>query len=176
MARILRFITTVFAVGGLAAIDGSVLAQPKDKDRMEQSDTKGKKVGKEQKAKEHKHHNGKDLVGDKIKKNGKHEVQKNGKHTAFVDVKGGKIVGVTVMHTEKGNVPVKKYKSTKKMAEESAGGIQTVSFVLAQAQLLGTTWIGFSYFDDWGYEVIYWFPYDIIYDGDTGAVEYIPVY
>ena len=62
------------------------------------------------------------------------------------------------------------------MAEESAGGIQTVSFVLAQAQLLGTTWIGFSYFDDWGYEVIYWFPYDIIYDGDTGAVEYIPVY
>ena len=176
MARILRFLTTVFAVGGLAAIDGSVLAQPKDKDRMEQSDTKGKKVGKEQKAKEHKHHNGKDLVGDKIKKNGKHEIQKNGKHTAFVDVKGGKIAGVTVTHSEKGNVPVKKYKSTKKMAEWSTGGMQKVSFVLTQAQDLGTTWIGYSYLDDYGYETIYWFPYEMIYDGYTGAVDYVPLY
>ena len=26
----------------------------------------------------------------------------------------------------------------------------------------------------YGDEVIYWFPYDMIYDGDTGAIEYIP--
>jgi len=28
--------------------------------------------------------------------------------------------------------------------------------------------------DDFGNEEIYWFPYDMILDGDTGAVEYIP--
>jgi hypothetical protein len=37
----------------------------------------------------------------------------------------------------------------------------------------GTTWIGYSYIDDWGDEVIYWFEYEMIYDGDTGAVEYV---
>ncbi len=176
MSRIPHFLVTLVVAISLAAIGGSALAQSKDKDRKEQSDTKGNKDGKEQKVKAHKQHNGKDLVGDKIKKNGKHQLHQNGKHTAFVDVKGGKIAGVTVTHAEKGNVPVKKYKTAKKMAEESAGGIQRVSFVLAQAQYLGMTWIGYSYFDDWGYETIYWFPYDMIYDGDTGAIEYIPVY
>ena len=165
MARTLHFLITLFVVAGLAAIGGSALAQPKDK-----------KDGKEQKVKEHKHFNAKDLVGDNIKKDGKHQFHKNGKHTAFVNVKGGKITGVTVTHSEKGNVPVKKYKSTKKMAEESAGGMQKVSLVLAQAQDLGMTWIGYSYFDDYGYETIYWFPYEMIYDGYTGAIEYIPLY
>lgn len=75
MARIPHFLFTVFALVSLAAIDGAALAQPKDNDRMERNDTKGKKDGKEQKTKEHKHHNGKDLVGDKSKKNGKHEIQ-----------------------------------------------------------------------------------------------------
>lgn len=176
MARILYFLVTLFAIVGLAAIGGSALAQPKNKDRMEQSDTKGNKDGKGQKVKGHKHHDGKTLVGDKIKKDGKHQFHQNGKHTAFVNVKGGKITGVTVTHSEKGNVPVKKYKSTKKMAEESAGSMQRVSFVLAQAQDLGTMWIGYSYFDDYGYETIYWFPYEMIYDGYTGAIDYVPLY
>jgi hypothetical protein len=174
MARIPYFLVTLFAVVGLVAIDGAALAQPKDKGQMEQSDGKGKKEGKEQKVKEHKHHNGKDLVGDKIKKDGKHEFHKNGKNTAFVDVKGGKVAGVSVTNADKGEVPVKKYKTTKKMAEAPASGIQPVSLLLAQAQYLGTTWIGYAYIDDFGYEVIYWFPYDMIYDGDTGAIEYIP--
>jgi len=165
MARIVHFLVTLLAVVSLAAIDGSALAQPKNK-----------KDGQEQKVKEQKHFNGKDLVGENIKKEGKHQLHQNGKHTAFVHVKGGKITGVTVTHSEKGNVPVTKYKSTKKMAEDSAGGIQKVSLVLAQAQDLGTTWIGYSYVDDYGNETIYWFPYDMIYDGDTGAIDYIPLY
>jgi hypothetical protein len=176
MARLLYFLVTLFAVVGLVAIDGAALAQPKDKDQKEQGDTKGKKDGKEQKAKAPKHHNGKDLVGDKIKTDGKHQLHQNGKNTAFVDVKGGKIAGVTVKHADKGDVPVKKYKTTKKMADAPASGIQPVSLVLAQAQSLGTTWIGYSYIDDFGYEVIYWFPYEMILDGDTGAVDYVPIY
>ena len=175
MARILYVFVSLFALGGLGAVDGSAFAQ-KDKDRMEQSNTKGNKDGKQKKVKEHKQHNGKDLVGEKIKKDGKHKFHQNGKHTAFVNVKGGKITGVTVTHADKGNVKVKKYKTTKKMAEETGSGMQRVSLVLAQAQDLGTIWIGYSYFDEWDYETIYWFPYEMIYDGDTGAVEYVALY
>src|SRR6266496_1902511 len=152
MARILYVLVTLFAVAGLDAFDGSALAQPKDKGQMEQGDGKGKKEGKEQKVKAQKHHNGKDLVGDKIKTDGKHEFHKNGKNTAFVDVKGGKVAGVSVKNADKGDVPVKKYKTTKKMAEAPASGIQPVSLMLAQAQYLGTIYIGYAYIDEFGDE------------------------
>jgi hypothetical protein len=71
-------------------------------------------------------------------------------------------------------LPVKKYKTGKKMAR--AEGTQYVSYQLAQAQSLGTVYIGYAYVDDYGYEEIYWFPYEMIYDGDTGAIEYVQVY
>ncbi|SRR5258708_3667221 len=177
MIRIVSYLAALFAVLGLVAVDGSALAQGKSKDRQEQGDTKGKKGEKPQKAK-HVHHNGKDLLGDKIKVNGKHKLHENGKHTAYVTVANGKITGVSVVHADKGAVPVTKYKTNKKMAEAPASGFQAVAFNLAQSQgtqYLGQTWIGYSYYDDYGNEVIYWFPYDMIYDGDTGAIEYIPV-
>jgi Ni/Co efflux regulator RcnB len=176
MARILRCLVAFFAIVSLAAID-SPLAQTKDhkeKDRKEQSVAKGKKDAKDQKVKQHKHQNGKDLVGDKIKVDGKHKFHENGKNTAYVDVSKGKIAGVTVKHAEKGDVPVTKYKTTKKMARGPTSGIQLASLVLAQDQYIGTLWIGYGYIDDYGDEVIYWFPYDMILDGDTGAIEYYP--
>ncbi len=182
MISVARLLLASIAVLALAATDGSALAQPKDKkdkDRAEQGGpqgTKGDKGDKEKKVKKVKHVKAKDLVGDKIKKNGKHKFHENGKHSAFVNVKDGKVTGVNVSHAEKGNVPVKKYKTKKDMSQAQAGGIQRVSFTLAQSgtQYLGTTWIGYAYYDDWGDEVIYWFPYDMIYDHDTGAVEYVP--
>lgn len=182
MNSVLRHFTVLVASLALAAIGGHALAQPKDKDKQpkqqkEQKEQRaGAKEGKEKKPKKAKHQNGKNLIGEKVKKNGKHKFHENGKHSAFVNVADGKIRGINVTHAEKGEVPVKKYKTNKKMAEASTGGMQPVSMVLAQAQYLGTTWIGYAYIDDWGYEVIYWFPYDMIYDGDTGAVEYVPVY
>jgi hypothetical protein len=42
-------------------------------------------------------------------------------------------------------------------------------------QDLGEEYIGYSYVDDYGNEEIYWFPVEVIYDGDTGAVEYVPL-
>lgn len=171
MTSILRILTASFAALALIAIDAPAQAQPKGKDQTEQ-----KGGQKEKKAKQHKHHNGKNLVGDKIKQNGKHKFHEHGKHSAFVEVKNGKIAGVTVTHADKGAVPVKKYKTSKKMADASSGGMQRVSLVLAQARSLGSTWIGYAYIDDWGDEIIYWFEYEMILDGDTGAVEYIPVY
>ncbi len=171
MISMLRILTASFAALALIAASPAVQAQGKGKDAQKEHQKGGG-----QKAKKAKHHNGKNLVGDKIKQNGKHKFHDHGKHTAFVNVKNGKIAGVEVTHSEKGQVPVKKYKTNKKMADASTGGLQRASFVLAQAQSLGNTWIGYAYIDDYGEEVIYWFEYEMILDGDTGAVEYVPVY
>ena len=173
MISILRILTASFAALTLVAVDAPAQAQGKGKDGKEQTEQKGGGKGK---SKEHKHHNGKSLLGDKIKQNGKHKFHEHGKHSAFAEVKNGKIAGVTVTHSEKGAVPVKKYKTNKKMADASAGGMLRASLVLAQAQSLGNTWIGYAYIDDYGDEIIYWFEYEMILDGDTGAVEYVPVY
>ena len=171
MIPILRILTASFAALTLIAIDAPARAQGKGKDEQKEHQKGGQKE-----KKQHKHHNGKNLVGHKIKQNGKHKFHEHGKHSAFVNVKDGKIAGVEVTHAEKGKVPVKKYKTNKKMADAPAGGLQRASFVLAQAQSLGTTWIGYAYLDDYGDEIIYWFEYEMILDGDTGAVEYVPVY
>ena len=40
--------------------------------------------------------------------------------------------------------------------------------------LFRSVYIGYSYVDEYGEAETYWFPYDMIVDGDTGAVEYVP--
>jgi len=151
MIRIRQILAAFVAVTALAFVADSVVA-------------KGK----------HHHQDGKKLLGEKIKKNGKHTLDKKGNFETNVEGANGKITGVKVKHAKKGDVPVKKYKTSKKMVD--AGTFQTVALTLAQAQYIGTTWIGYAYIDDYGDEVIYWFPYDMIYDGDTGAIEYVAAY
>lgn len=155
MNRMQRFLTAfVVTLGAFALVNGAVAAPPAKH--------------------QHKHENGKQLLGDKIKTNGKHVLHKKGDHTVSVDVKDGKIAALHVKHAKKGDLPVKKYKTSKKMA--AADGFQYASLMLVQAQSLGTVYIGYAYYDDYGNEEIYWFPYEMIYDGDTGAVDYIPIY
>ena len=158
-----RFFTTSVAVLGISAMAGIASASDKDP---------GKGKGKGKRKANHK--DGKQLLGEKLKKNGKHVLDKKGANTASVDVKDGKITGVKVKHDKKGDVAVTKYKTKTKMAR--VGGYQFASMRLAQLEYLGTVYIGYAYIDDDGYEEIYWFPYDMIYDGDTGATEYIPAY
>jgi len=124
-------------------------------------------------AKAHEHKNGEELLGSQIKVNGPHVIDKHGKYTATAQVSNGKITGVAVKHADKGDVAVKKVKTNKKMAQ--ADVIHPVAYTLAQAQDLGTTYIGYSYIDDYGNEVVYWFPYEMILDGATGAIDYVPV-
>jgi hypothetical protein len=124
----------------------------------------------------HQHKNGKTLLGDKIKTDGNHVIEKNGPHTVSVDVRGGKIAGMHVKHDKKGELQVKKYKTSKKLAAaEPAGGFVKVGLIRVQTTDLGTTYIGYSYIDDYGDEVVYWYPYEMILDGDTGAVEYVAI-
>jgi hypothetical protein len=132
-------------------------------------------------AKAHHHKNGEQMVGAHIKTNGQHTIDKHGKHTVSAQVTNGKIAGISVKHSEKGDVPVKKYKTKKKMAQADGvtiaetDGIRPVAYIQVQAYDLGTTYIGYSFVDDNGDEVIYWFPFEMILDGDTGAVDYVPV-
>jgi hypothetical protein len=92
-----------------------------------------------------------------------------------VDVKKGKIAAFHVAHSEKGNIPVKKYKTHKKMAQTGSPHLVYASFQLAQMEDLGAEWIGYSYVDESGNEEIYWYPVEEIYDGDTGAIDYVPL-
>ena len=167
MIRRFRFLAACLTVVGLGVGSGFVVAQPKDKQ------DKGPKSSH---AKQHKNMSGKDLVGDKIKQNGSHKIHTNGKFATSVDVQNGKIAGVHVKHADKGDVPVTKYKTNKKMASAPTSGIQLASYALAQDAYIGTMWIGYAYIDDYGDEIIYWFPYDMILDGDTGAIDYYPAY
>lgn len=153
MNRTRRLVIACFAILGIFTLVDGAVAAPKAK---------------------HHHQNGKQLLGEKIKHNGNHVINKKGDHTVSVDVKNGKIAAFHVKHAKKGELPVKKYKTEKKMAR--ADGLQYASYLLAQAQSLGTVYIGYAYIDEYGDEEIYWYPYEMILDGDTGAVEYIPVY
>ncbi|HLY17227.1 MAG TPA: hypothetical protein VKR61_08375 [Bryobacteraceae bacterium] len=120
------------------------------------------------------HHDGKQLIGDRVKTDGIHEIHKKGDYTASVEVRNGKVAGVHVKHPTKGEVPVKKYKTNKKMAKAGGTSIYAAAFLSPQSQDLGTVYIGYSYIDDYGNEEIYWFPEEMILDGETGAIEYVP--
>jgi hypothetical protein len=124
------------------------------------------------KVKRHNHHGGHALVASKLKTDGTHQIHKNGKHTVSADVKGGKIAGFHVKHETKGEVAVKKYKTHKKMAFLEGQGSDAIPAADIDA---GTVWIGYAFVDDDGNEEYYWFPYEEILDGDSGAVEYVPL-
>ena len=178
MSHLVRHLTIAASALALFALDATALAQSRDKgtgaDQPMRKEGGGKdqKGGGQQKAKHHKHHNGKALLGDK--KDGKHEFHKHGKFAALADMRGGKVAGVSVKHADKGDVPVTKYKTNKKLTELTDRGAQPA--LIIQAQYLGTTYVGFAYIDDYGYEVIYWFPYDMVLDPYTGAIDYVPAY
>lgn len=131
------------------------------------------------------HKDGAKLLGAKINTDGKHEIDKGPEHTVFAQVRGKKIAGVTATHKTKGELPVKKYKSKKKMvqvdrfnqmaAETDGGLVQRVDFRVAQ--LPGDiVYIGYSVIDPLtGFEDIYWYPAEVVIDPFTGAIDYIPV-
>ncbi len=97
--RIQRLFTAMAVIFGLFALGDAAVAAPK--------------------AKHHNHHDAKQLLGERLKTDGHHEIHKKGKYHTLVEVKGGKIAGVHVKHEEKGEIPVTKYKTNKKMAQAS---------------------------------------------------------
>lgn len=149
-----HLLIATFVILGMVALGGTALAAPKPI---------------------HNHHDAKQLLGDKLKTDGQHEIHQKGKYHTRVEVRGGKVAGVHVKHETKGEVAVTKYKTHKKMAQAAGPHLVYASFALPQYQDMGTVYIGYSYTDDYGNQEIYWFPEEMIVDGDTGAVEYVPL-
>ena len=117
--------------------------------------------------KQKKHQNGRALLGDKVKQNGKHKLPKAGKVDVSVEIKNGKVAGLTAAHPSKGNLQVRKVKSRQKLAE-TAPGVILVGMKLAQ----GSDWYYGYWFvddeeeDDW----YYWFTADDVIVDDTGVL------
>jgi hypothetical protein len=112
-------------------------------------------------AKEKHHLNGKDLLGEQIKKNGRHKIHTAGKKDVFADVNNGKVTAVTAP-----GMQVKKVRSRQKLAETSPG-LMLAGMQLAQADLY---YYGYWVYDDLT-DNYYWFPADyVIVDGSW--VEY----
>ena len=61
-------------------------------------------------AKNSNHHSGHAMLGEKLHKDGKHEVHKKGKHSVVAEVKNHKVVNMAA-----GDLPVRKVKTNKKM-------------------------------------------------------------
>lgn len=175
MSRRFRILAAGLTALGLIAANPGALAAPKDKPSHE----KQQRGGGDPKAKAHKSKNGKAMLGDKVKQNGRHKLEQHGKFESDVDVQNGKVAGVSVKHSEKGGVPVTKYKTDQDMSNAynrgSGSGIMLASLAPAQVYV-GTTWIGYAFIDDYGEEIIYWFPYDMVLDPFTGAIDYYPAY
>jgi hypothetical protein len=128
------------------------------------------------------HHDGVKLLGSRIGTDGNHEIHRLGEHGVTVHVQNKKITSVTVIHRTKGEVPVKKYKSSRRMvqgdglipmAAETAGDlVQRADYRVAQV----VAYIGYSFIDPLtGTEQFYWYPATMVVDPLTGAIEYAPV-
>jgi hypothetical protein len=116
--------------------------------------------------KQHKHANGHNLLGGKLKQNGKHEVGKAGKETVTAEVSNGKVTNMSA-----GSLPVQKVKSTKKMAGLDGSTVQVAAngpVQLAQVEYYYA--YGFDTGDDVYY---YWYPASDVVVTDTW-VEYYP--
>jgi hypothetical protein len=113
-------------------------------------------------AKEKHHLNGKDLLGENIKKNGKHKIHTTGKKVdVFAEVNNGKVTAVTAA-----GMQVKKVKSRQKLAETTPG-ITLASMQLAQADVY---YYGYWVYDDLT-DTYIWFPADYVIV-DSSWVEY----
>ncbi len=151
MSRTQRILATLLVLPAICALVGAAAASP----TANQQD-------------------GQRLLGANIQANGQYVIDKKGDNTVSVEVINGKVAGLRLMHAIKGNVPVKKYKSTQKMAKLQADGLQNASFNLDQSSYLGMVYIGYAFTDESREEYIYWFPDHLILDGEMGAIEYIP--
>src|SRR6266851_4381934 len=105
---------------------------------------------------------GKDLLGEGIKKNGKHRIHSTGKKVdVFAEVNNGKVTAVTAA-----GMQVKKVRSRQKLAETTPG-ITLASMQLAQADVY---YYGYWVYDDLT-DYYYWFPADYVIV-DSSWVEY----
>ena len=100
----------------------------------------------------HMHKNGHNLLGEKLKHNGKHEVGKFANRTVTADVKDGKVTNMAA-----GDLPVKRVKTKMKMAANESGIIPAAWGGSLQLAQYNDYYYGYC-FDD-GIDLdCYWYP------------------
>jgi hypothetical protein len=115
-------------------------------------------------AKKKLHKSGKDLLGAKLKKNGKHQVDKvgkGGKANVNVEVKDGKVASMSMTDAEGKEIKGKKVKSKKKMAEMAAPVMIAADNEWIQFAQLDWYYGWYFFYDDVDY--YYWYPAEEVY-------------
>lgn len=98
------------------------------------------------------HNNGHNLLGAKIHKNGKHEVGKIGTNAVVAEVSNDKVTGMSA-----GNLPVKKFKSSKKMAGLNGDKLQVAANGALQLAQMDTYYYAYCFDTGVDFEC-YWYP------------------
>jgi len=129
---------------------------------------------KQEPGKKHQHKNGHNLLGEKLKQNGRHQIDKAGQATVSAETNNGKVTAMSANHPQKGNLPARKVKSRQKMAETESESVRVAANV--EGTQLAQTIVYTSYgwcFDD-GLDVYcYWYPADVVIV-DASWVEFVP--
>jgi len=113
-------------------------------------------------AKNEHHSDGHNLLGAKLNQNGRHEVGKIGSNSVTAEVSTKMVVNMSA-----GNLPVKKVKSSKKMAE--LDHLQTAANGESQVAQVADVYYGCC-FDTGLDEYCYWYPASDVVVTDTWIV------
>jgi len=115
-------------------------------------------------AKNQHHSNGHNLLGAKLNQNGKHEVSKIGNNAVTAEVNNKKVTNMSA-----GNLPARKVKSNKKMADFELSGVKIAAN--GEIQLAQVLDASYGYCFDAGLdEYCYWYPASDVVVTDTWIV------
>jgi hypothetical protein len=112
-------------------------------------------------AKNQHHSNGHNLLGAKLNQNGKHEIGKIANNAVTAEVNNKKVTNMSA-----GNLPARKVKSNKKMADVELGGVKIAA--IGEVQLAQVVDVSYGYCFDSGLdEYCYWYPASDVVVTDT---------
>ena len=120
----------------------------------------------------HKNMNGKAALGEKLKRNGKHQVGKIKDKIVTADIDNGKVRNMAA-----GDLPMKRVKTTMKMASVDVRALPVVAAAgVIPAQFAVIDYYYGYCFDD-GYDLIcYWYEPEEVYYSDYDWDDYDPYY
>jgi hypothetical protein len=167
-----RNVLSLIAGGALALPGTDALAQQPRTPPGQGGTPPGQAQGGGGGGKQKKHANGRNLLGEKIRMNGKHGLGKAGaKIDVSAEVRGGKVVGFEAKHADRGNLRIGKVKSTEKFAvleQHKVIGTDGVQ----QASLVTVWYYAYWFTDEFGNDWYYWFPVDYIIDDGSWVIYY----
>ena len=138
----------------------------------EKNADKGKSGQERGKGHKHAQKSGHNLLGGKLKQNGKHAVDKLANRDVTVDVRNGKVAAMAA-----GDLPMKRVKTKQKMAKIDSAIIPVAWSGLKFAQYAGDSDYYYGYCFDDGYEfTCYWYPAEDVSYSDYSWDDYDPYY